>query len=251
MADEGKPDKVTPPELPRTNEQSAPIVRPVVTSAPEAPATKEAPIVPITIAPQKTADRPHRWTIGLSLLAATISIVSASFSWLSLNETRENRRLNEQTARAYLKPTSLVLDASLFTADNWPSKTLKGSLTITNAGRLAAVDVNALLDTNPPRKETLFDVASFEQLPPGSTNTVRIIMKMSRSKSMTDISDTKEYVFGLTMRYLDGVTKESRSEDWTFCMSNEKAVSKGMVSLYPCDVHFGGFDSPKSGGNTP
>jgi hypothetical protein len=49
----------------------------------------------------KSADRPHRWTVALSLLAAAISFGSANLSWLSLNEARENRRINEQTARAY------------------------------------------------------------------------------------------------------------------------------------------------------
>jgi hypothetical protein len=196
----------------------------------------------------KIADRPHRWTIVLSLLAAAISITSASFSWLSLNETRENRRINEQTARAYLKPTSLVLDASLLSRDNWANRSLKGSLTITNGGRVAARNITAMLDTNPPRNETLFDIASFSELPPGSTNTVRIIMKMTNSQHMTYISDTKEFAFGLQIRYLDGVNLETRTDESTFCMSMEKPKLKGMISLYPCDVHFSETDSHLSQG---
>ena len=198
--------------------------------------------------PVRTADRPHRWTIALSMLAATISIVSASFSWLSLNETRENRRINEQTARAYLRPTSLVLDPLLImSGDNWASKTLTGFVTITNTGRVAATEVSALLDTNPPRKETLFEVARFAELPPGSTNTVRISLKMGRSNSLTSLGDSKEYVFGVTIRYLDGLSAEPRNDQSTFCMSTAKPNAKGKTSLYPCDVHFSGFEgSPPS-----
>jgi hypothetical protein len=189
----------------------------------------------------KVADRPHRWTIGLSLLAAAISIVSATFSWLSLNETRENRRINEQTARAYLRPTSLVLDPLLMSESNWENKTLTGFVTITNTGRIAATEVSALLDTNPPRKETLFEIARFVELPPGSTNTVRVTLQMGHSKSLTNLSDSKELVFGLTIRYLDGLSPESRSDESTFCMSTAKSEAKGKASLYPCDVHFSGF----------
>jgi hypothetical protein len=193
--------------------------------------------------PVKVADRPHRWTIALSLLAATISIISAAFSLLSLNETRENRRINEQTARAYLRPTSLVLDASLFSSENWEHRSLTGSLTITNTGRVAAQTISVLLDTNPPRDETLFEIARFAELPPGSTNTVRIIMRMTNSKSMTQLDDSKEYVFGLRIRYLDGVNPDLKTDESTFCMSMDKAKAKGMISLYPCDAHFSGFDS--------
>jgi hypothetical protein len=138
------------------------------------PRTEPPQITSPVVAPTKTADRPHRWTIGPSLLAAAISIASAAFSWLSLNETRENRRINEQTARAYLRPTSLVLDSSLMSQKNWANKTLTGFVTITNTGRIAAKDVSALLDTNLPRNETLFEIARFAELPPGSTNTVRV-----------------------------------------------------------------------------
>ncbi len=212
-------------------------------SPPAPPALAPIPVAP----PMKVADRPHRWTIALSLLAAMVSITSAAFSWLSLNETRENRRINEQTARAYLRPTSLVLDPLLMSEDDWASKTLTGFVTITNTGRVAATDVSASLDTNPPRKETLFEIAQFAELPPGSTNTVRITLKMGRSKSLTNLSDSKEYVFGLTMRYLDGLSPESRNDESTFCMSTAKPNAKGKTSLYPCDVHFSGFEgSPPS-----
>lgn len=198
----------------------------------------------------KTADRPHRWTIGLSLLAATISIASATFSWLSLNETRENRRINEQTARAYLRPTSLVLDPLLLSEKNWENKTLTGFVTITNTGRIAATEVSALLDTNPPRKDPLFEIARFAELPPGSTNTVRVTLQMGRSKSLTSLGDSKELVFGLTIRYLDGLSPESRTDESTFCMSTAKSAAKGKASLYPCDVHFSGFGgSPPSAVN--
>jgi hypothetical protein len=235
MPDEAVPEAAPEPKAEAKNFSSTT----VPTATPESPAGTETLSTPQRFAVTKTADRPHRWTIGLALLAAGISIASATFSWFSLNEARENRKINEQTARAYLKPTSLVLDASLATRDQWANKFLKGSLTITNGGRVAAKNVTALLDTNPPRNETLYDIARFTELPPGSTNTVRITMKMSNKQSMTYMSDMKEYAFGMKIRYLDGVNAEERTDESTFCMSAEKPKSTGMVSLYPCDVHFG------------
>jgi hypothetical protein len=131
--------------------------------------------------------------------------------------------------------------------DKWASKTLTGFVTITNTGRIAATDVSALLDTNPPRKETLFEIARFAELPPGSTNTVRITLKMGRSNSLTNLSDSKEYVFGMTIKYLDGLSAEPRSDESTFCMPIVRPDAKGKASLYPCDVHFSGFEgSPPS-----
>ena len=192
--------------------------------------------------PLKTADRPHRWTVALSLLAAAISICSATFSWLSLNETRINRHMNEETSRAYLRLTALLLDASLFSENDWANKSLTGFVTLTNTGRVSARDVSALLDMNPPHAANLFEIARFKELPPGSSNTVRIVVKMDHSKSLTQLSDTKEYVLGLKVEYVDGVSREARTDESTFCMPMDKIKSKGMVSLYSCDIHFAGSD---------
>jgi hypothetical protein len=64
---------------------------------------------------------------------------------------------------------------------------------------------------------------------------------MGNSKSLTDLSDSKEFVFGLTIRYLDGLSQEPRNDESTFCMSTAKPAAKGKTSLYPCDVHFAPF----------
>jgi hypothetical protein len=194
---------------------------------------------------QNVADRPHQWTVALSLAAAAISLGSAVMSLLSLNEARENRKINEQTARAYLKVTSLLLDRALFSSESWAGRSLTGFVTITNTGRVAAKRIETLLDLNPPRAESLFDIAEFAELPPGSSNTVRVLLPMTHSKSLTSLSDTKEYILNVKLRYVDGFSREERVDDSSFCLPFDKAQGDSPVSLYSCEIHFASAPSDK------
>lgn len=108
------------------------------------------------------------------------------------------------------------MDDALFSADNWASKSLTGFITITNTGRVAAKDVNATLDLNPPRAENVYDVARFPELAPGSSYTTRIVVRMERSKSTTELSDTKEYVLSMKVEYTDGVDLANRATKHRF-----------------------------------
>jgi hypothetical protein len=187
----------------------------------------------------KTADRPHRWTVALSLLAAFISLSSAAFSYLSLKETRENRRINEETSRAYLSVSSLVLDTSLFAEKNWENKSAKGFVTVANTGRVAAKQIDTLLDLNPPQAEEWFNIARFAEIPPGSSKTVRVFVSTGNKRSLTSLGDSGEYVVTVQLVYADGFHNERQEQSVTFCLPAPTKISKSINNLYPCDVHFG------------
>ena len=187
----------------------------------------------------KVADRPHRWTIILSLLAAAISVSSAWFSYQSLTETKDNRQINEDTARAYISVSSLVLDSSLFSpGDSWANRFVKGFVTVANTGRTAAKDVDTTLDLNPPNERPRSHIAQFTDIPPGSALTVRVLLNVGKSLSLTSISDTDEYVVTAELEYDDGFHNDKQTRSEIFCLPRPKKASKTMISLYPCDVHF-------------
>jgi hypothetical protein len=105
----------------------------------------------------RVADRPHHWTIAVSLLAVTISLLSVYESHESrkLNEeTRKlneaNRKLNEASNRAVIQPIGVKLLSNVDLRPNFakrPSSTRATELEITlyNAGKSLAKNIKISL----------------------------------------------------------------------------------------------------------
>jgi hypothetical protein len=96
----------------------------------------------------KVADRPHRVTVALSIIALLISVGSALFSFLGWQETKANRELNVQTSAAVLNIQTVLLDTRTAYKHNSPNpdpnaapsklKVALGSLMLVNNGKQAA-----------------------------------------------------------------------------------------------------------------
>jgi hypothetical protein len=185
----------------------------------------------------KTADRPHNWTVALSLTAVFVSLASATLSYLSFNETRHNNAVNVQTSRAYLSVSSPVLDGSLFARDDWKRGSAKGFVTVVNSGRTAARQVDTLLDLNPPRKQNWLNIARFAEIAPGSSKTVRVLVLVGSKHDLTSLGDSGEYAVTVQLIYEDGLHIERQEQAMSFCLSYTSPTQKA-VTLYPCDLHF-------------
>jgi hypothetical protein len=190
-------------------------------------------------APGRVADKPHRLTLVLSTAAVLVSLGSASLSYLSLQETRENRRITEQTSRAYLRIVSFLLETPIVLSEkNWSNKLIRASITITNTGRVAANNVDALVDLNPPRAENLFSIARFEEIPPGSSVTTTSRILLGNEHRLTFSNDTKEYSISVKVDYDAGLNEGRRMDEVFFCVPPPPKNAKGLTVLSPCDTHF-------------
>ena len=186
----------------------------------------------------KTADRPHRLTVFLSAAALIVSVGSATFSFLSLQETRVNRAINEETSRAYVRIVSLLLDTPTLLGSSWSNKWVEGSITLTNTGRVSAHDVRALLDINPPRAEHLYELARFEEIVPGASLTTKIRFRLEDNRSLTSSSDTKEYSLSLKVEYADGLLEGTKIDEVFFCVPPPTPKDKGLAVLTACYTNY-------------
>ncbi len=121
-------------------------------------ATERIPPQPLTVHEQsssnaKTADRPHKVSIILSMAALLMSAGSLVISGLGLRESGQNRAFSEAMNKPLLEPTNIDLQ---FSRD---FRTVDVSVELTNVGNRpalrASVYVNAYIPKTSPYSLTL------------------------------------------------------------------------------------------------
>ena len=85
--------------------------------------------------PETTADKPHRWTIAIGLLAPTIAIVAVSVSYLALQTSQTSMKVGQ---RAYLGFDLESMTAENATGPAGPYVLAKSRLKVKNLGNTPA-----------------------------------------------------------------------------------------------------------------
>jgi hypothetical protein len=186
-------------------------------------------------------ERPHGLTIGMSIAALVISLVSAALTW---NESSKNRKLNESTSRAYLTISSLMLGVRTFYPSSNPQfNYTTGTITITNTGRTAAKQVRierALLSSNSREPHTRQDeaiasIAEWPTFPPGS-QVVRFKIPVLLSHGTFDRTDP-QLTMSITIIYNDGVNVHDTVNDATWCAVKPQQPTIDFIQFYYCVDH--------------
>ena len=215
----------------------------VPTPLAEPPKAKEKPA-------KKKADHPHGWTIALSITAIVVSLGSAYVSYQGLQETRENRKINEATARPYVRVASALIDTrTLFPHDNPSFKQAIAYLVITNTGKTAAKNLRveyALLEQNPRAPSNRIDGAMgravhFREMAPGASETIRFGIPVLVKDKRLDLTD-RQFSLDVTFSYNDGIRQGDKVEDTMLCGNKPDKPEGGLVTLYYCVNFVGDYD---------
>lgn len=181
-------------------------------------------------------------TIGLSSLAIIISCVSVWFSYQSLRETRQNRKINEATSRAYVRVSSALIDTrQLYKHENPKFKEAIAYLTVTNTGRTAAKNLRveyALLASNKEEPNTRVDgavgrAAHLQQLAPSASETIRFGIPVLIKENGLDLTE-RQFSLNVSLIYNDGLHSGDKLENTMVCGPKPDQQDGGLVNLYYC-----------------
>ena len=190
----------------------------------------------------KKADHPHWLPIGLSITAIVVSLSSAYFSYQSLQETRENRKISEITARAYVRVASALIDTrALYPHENVKFKRAIAYIVVTNTGKAAAKNLRvqyAMLEQNQRTPSSRVDgsigrAAHFRDMAPGASETIRFGIPVLVKGKRLDFTD-RQFTIDVTLIYNDGIRPGDKVEGTLMCGGKPDKPEGGLVTLYYC-----------------
>jgi hypothetical protein len=176
----------------------------------------------------KIADRPHNWTIGLSVLALVVSGISLYVSYQGVV-------LNKRLSGALVQVTGLDLSA---TAPNGVVPEINAI--VSNVGKTVAEDLVVEVHSSdfwPPttgasRDHNLYNRNdTFRTLGPG-VSVLAQVFAYGLPKSQGE-DPQRFYVFGI-LTYRDGLTGERRSSKW--CYSSGVAADSKVAKATSCPM---------------
>lgn len=185
--------------------------------------------------PRKIADRPHFWTITLSVVAIAVSLAS-------FYQSRQAVRISREVSRAVVQVNSLHL------ADSPGNLSfLKVDLTLGNYGQMTARNVSTTLewdisDFDVPVQDATDVQPEFGDIAPKSTKTVRLQAnrlfsggygRLGRDPGL-ERQTRKLLVYGV-VHYTDEVTELQGSEPWCFFFESRPNKGEVPLDLRPCD----------------
>ncbi|MEX2261464.1 MAG: hypothetical protein WD696_05910 [Bryobacteraceae bacterium] len=209
----------------------------------DAPKVEEKPAT-------KMADHPHWWTIALHAFAISVSIGSAIVAVLSWTETRENRRINEATSRAFVRVASAMIDTrSLYPHDNPKFRRAIVYLVVTNTGKVAAKNLRVeyeLLEQNKEAPNGRVDgamgrPAHFREMVPGASETIRFGIPVLVRNKRLDVTD-RQFSLDVRLIYNDGLNSGDKVEGTIMCGGKPDKAEGGLATLYYCVSFVGEYD---------
>ena len=185
--------------------------------------------------PPKIADRPHYWTVFLSLLAVGVSFAS-------FYQSKQAVRISREVSRAAVQVNSVRLTDT-------PERLsfLRVDLTLTNYGQVTARDVSTTLewdisDFDLPIKDATYKHQPFGNLAPKSSKTARLQanrrftsagMELQRDSGPTRPTH-KLLVYGV-VHYTDDVSGLRGSDPWCFFFDPRDNPRGDPLDLRACE----------------
>ena len=178
-------------------------------------------------------DRPHLWTVILSLLAVAVSFVSFC-------QSKEAVRISREVSRAAVQVNTVRL------TDN-PERLsfLTLDLTLTNYGQVTARDIITTLewdvsDFEVPVLNATYAQPAFGNLAPKNSKTVRLQAnrRFSAGRGLgvgpgLTSPRSKLLVYGVA-HYTDDVSGLRSSDPWCFVFDRRDNVRAASLDLRPC-----------------
>lgn len=208
------------------------------------------PVRPPEAPGPKTADRPHRWTVILSFAALCISGTAVFIAFLALREARQNTRINEESARAHMRVTSVFADFRALQKHLNPRfRTVPVYLTISNAGRTAAKHVRVeyaliTVDHGPPitgsrgTPNTRADgaigrAAQFSEFGPNSAEVLRFGVPVRFDRDWVKRPNS-QLNLAIDLIFKDGLHARDEMTSGTYCGRIPMKSQRELVQFHYC-----------------
>jgi hypothetical protein len=201
-----------------------------------------------------TADRPHHWTVYLSIAAIFISLCGILLSGFSLYESHLARKLNESTSRAAVEISAIKLASSWRWDHNGDPPDIPIEVTINNSGRSMARGIEmtfilfAVVEVSGPGKlKTVISVSMGEakilpdDLGPGSLATYNVTIDMKQGKGLDDKNPVHRgelvgWTLSPSIKYRDVSTETAYSSASCFRLAADKNGIPGPSVIPHCAV---------------
>jgi hypothetical protein len=208
--------------------------------------------------PIKSADKPHYYTIALSIGALIVSIISASISSLSWYESHASRQLATMATQAFLYASDITVtpidDPARKAAVKAGVLNVRFEVKLVNTGKVNASDIKVKYNYSlSPLGSSHPWVACFKQegdtfqtslfgLGPGSSGVIAVFISEHKD-ALSCVGDGKATLnlYG-TLSYLDSATNAIQTRHWCFDgVVTLRELAASSVTLNPCPWY------PKSG----